>query len=162
MNGQSQSPQIALLAASGVSEMEMTAIARALAGQKQRAKVISPESGLIHSWGGGTWGHCYPSDAKIETSLGSDFDQLIIPGGQRHVDKMMANPHTRRIITAMAAMKKPIVAFAEGKAILAAGGFEGDNILVLDYDGEEALHEACARMMEHFENMAPLALAEAA
>jgi len=162
MNSMSQMPKIALLAASGVSEMEMTAIARALATQKLRAIVISPESGLIHSWAEGTWGHCYPSDAKIEISLGSDYDRLIIPGGQRHVDKLMGNPHTRRFVTAMMAMKKPVVVFAEAEAILKANGFEGDNVAILKYDSEETLQEAGRNMLAHFDVAAPQALAEAA
>lgn len=158
----SQMPKIALLAASGVSEKEMTAIARALASQKTRPMVITPETGLIHSWGEGTWGHCYPSDAKIEVSLGSDYDRLILPGGQRHVDKLMANPHTKRFLTAMMAMKKPVVVFAEAEAIMKANGFEGDNAIILSYDSDETLTEACAKMMDHFEAAAPMAIAEAA
>jgi protease I len=154
--------KIALLAASGVSESEMTAIARALATDKMRAHVITPETGLIHSWGENTWGHCYPSDAKIEASLGSDYDRLIIPGGQRHVDKLMANPHTRRFVTAMFAMNKPVVVFAEAEAVLVSNGFSGDNACVLKYDSDAALYEAAQQMMIHFETMAPLALAEAA
>lgn len=158
----SQMPKIALLAASGVSEKEMTAIARALASQKTRPMVITPETGLIHSWGEGTWGHCYPSDAKIEVSLGSDYDRLILPGGQRHVDKLMANPHTKRFLTAMMAMKKPVVVFAEAEAIMKTNGFEGDNAIILSYDSDETLTEACAGMMNHFEAAAPMAIAEAA
>jgi peptide chain release factor 2 len=117
-------PKIALLAANGVSEKEMTAIARALASQKTRPMVITPETGLIHTWGESTWGHCYPSDAKIEVSLGSDYDRLIIPGGQRHVDKLMTNPHTKRFVTAMMAMKKPVAVFAEAEKIMTTNGFE--------------------------------------
>lgn len=155
-------PKIALLAASGVSEMEMTAIARALATHKTRANVISTESGLIHSWAEGTWGHCYPSDGKIEVSLGSDFDRLIIPGGERHVTKLLGNAHTKRILTAMMAMKKPVAVFAEAAKIMAEYGFEGDNVIVLAYEGEEALNEACAKMVEHFETAAENTIAEAA
>lgn len=158
----SSQPKIALLAASGVSESEMTAIARALAGEKRKATIISPETGLIHSWGEGTWGHCYPSDAKIEVSLGSDYDRLIIPGGRRHVDKLMENAHTRRFVTAMFAMKKPVVVFAEAAEILTANGFEGDNVCVLTYTDEAGLTEASTHMLAHFEAASPLALAEAA
>lgn len=158
----SQMPKIALLAANGVSEKEMTAIARALASQKTRPMVITPETGLIHTWGESTWGHCYPSDAKIEVSLGSDYDRLIIPGGQRHVDKLMTNPHTKRFVTAMMAMKKPVAVFAEAEKIMTTNGFEGDNAAVLGYDSEETLQAACMKMLEHFEAVEPMAIAEAA
>ena len=155
-------PKIALLAASGVSEKEMTAIARALASQKIRPMVITPETGLIHTWGENTWGHCYPSDAKIEVSLGSDYDRLIIPGGQRHVDKLLTNPHTKRFVSAMMAMKKPVVVFAEAEKIMATNGFEGDNAATFAYASDEELQATCVKMLEHFEAAEPMVIAEAA
>ena len=148
-------PNIALIAASGVSEIEMTAIQRALANKKWRAHVISPESGLIHSWAESGWGHCYPSDGKIETSLGSDFDMLILPGGQRHVDKLMANAHTKRIISTMMAMKKPIVAFADGNRMLVENELIGDNAQAMTYADANALSAAASDMVAYFENNMP-------
>lgn len=144
-------PNIALIAASGVSETEMTAIQRALAAKKWRAHVISPESGLIHSWAEGAWGHCYPADGKIEVSLGSDFDMLILPSGQRHVDKLMQNAHTKRIIGAMAAMKKPIVAFADGQRMLVENDLMGENATVMVYVTPEELTAAATEMIAIFE-----------
>ena len=148
-------PNIALIAASGVSETEMTAIQRALANKKWRAFVISPETGLIHSWADGAWGHCYPADGKIETSLGSDYDMLILPGGQRHVDKLMANAHTKRILTAMMAMRKPIVALADGNRLLVENEMAGDNVKAVEYSDAASLTAAAADMVAYFENNMP-------
>lgn len=157
-----QSPKIALLAASGVSETEMTAIQRALGAAGKRAHVISPESGLIHSWGEGTWGHCYPADAKLEVSLGSDYDMLIVPGGQRHITKLMANPHTKRFVSAFFLTKKPVAVFSDAQTILDTNELTGENALTLTYESNEGLVEAADRMMAHFENTAPAEMAEAA
>jgi len=157
-----QSPNIALLAASGVSETEMTAIQRALAAAKLRAHVISPESGLIHSWGEGTWGHCYPADAKLEVSLGSDYDMLIIPGGQRHITKLSANPHTRRFVNAFFLTRKPVAVYSDAQTILATNELTGDNAVELTYASAEDLTEAAQKMMVHFENFASDLMAEAA
>jgi len=155
MNDNTVMPNIALIAASGVSETEMTAIQRALANKKWRAYVISPETGLIHSWADGAWGHCYPADGKIETSLGSDFDMLILPGGQRHVDKLLANPHTKRILTAMVAMKKPVVAFADGQRLLVENEMTGDTVKTVTYADAESLTQAAGDMVVYFENNMP-------
>lgn len=151
------SQKIALLAASGVNEIEMTAIQRALANVKTRANVISPESGLIHTWGEGTWGHCYPSDAKLEVSLGSDYDMLILPGGSRHITKLMANPHTKRFVTAFFLMKKPVVTFGDAQTVLATNELSGDNALTLSYENAETLAEAAQQMVERFETAAAAA-----
>ncbi|MCB1537557.1 MAG: DJ-1/PfpI family protein [Rhodospirillales bacterium] len=155
-------PQIALLAASGVSEHEMTAIQRALAAAKLRAHVVSPENGLIHSWGDGTWGHCYPADAKLETSLGSDYDMLILPGGERHVQKLLKNPHTRRFVSAFFTTGKPLAVFAEGAEILKTNELSGDNALILSYEDADALMAAADQMIAHIAANAPAAMAQAA
>lgn len=156
------SPKIALLAASGVSETEMTAIQRALAGARMRASVISPESGLFHSWGEGTWGHCYPADAKLEVSLGSDFDMLIVPGGQRHITKLMANPHTKRFVSAFFVTGKPVAVYGDAQTVLATNELAGDNAAVLSYTNTEELNDAAMKMMVHFENYASDLMAQAA
>ena len=148
-------PKIAIIAASGVSETEMTAIQRAMANIQWRSQVISPETGLIHSWADNSWGHCYPADAKMEVSLGSDFDMLILPGGQRHVDKLMANAHTKRIIGAMCAMKKPIVAFADGQRMLVENELMGDNAQVMTYADAAELTARAADMAQYFMDNMP-------
>jgi protease I len=145
------SPKIAILTASGVNEVEMTAIQRALGTLRQRGLVVSPENGLIHTWGEGTWGHCYPSDAKLETSLGADFDMLIIPGGARHVDKLMTNPHTRRFVSSFFMMNKPVAVYGEANKILEANQFAGANAAHMTYEDNEMLVKAAADMLVHFE-----------
>lgn len=157
------SPKIALLTASGVSEHEMTAIQRALANARLRGHVISPETGLIHSWGEGTWGHCYPSDAKLETSLGSDYDMLIMPGGERHVAKLMGNPHTRRFVSAFVTQGKPMAVFTEAQKIMQENQLESDVAMMIEYADHDALMDAAAKMVDHLiENAVPAEMAEAA
>jgi len=154
MTESTRAPQIALLAANGVTEAEMTAIQRTLGSKRWMARVVSPESGLIHSWAENVWGHCYPSDAKLEVSLGSDYDMLILPGGARHVEKLMANPHTKRFVSAFFMMNKPVAVFKESARILAENGLEGPSVIACEYDDAEALAARCAAMMAAFEKAA--------
>lgn len=150
MPDHTQAPKIALLAANGVTEAEMTAIQRTLGAKRWVATVISPESGLIHSWAENVWGHCYPSDAKIEISLGSDYDMLILPGGPRHVEKLMANPHTRRFVSAFFMMNKPVAAFVEAEQILTANMLEGPEAKIYQYTSPEGLMEQANLMLQQF------------
>ena len=58
-------------------------IRSALTKSKATIKVIAPEQGVVHGWQGDAWGHYFPVDAQIGEVLGSDFDILILPGGER-------------------------------------------------------------------------------
>jgi putative intracellular protease/amidase len=158
MNNQ---PKIAILTASGVNEIEMTAIQRALAAASMRGTMVSPESGLIHSWGEGTWGHCYPVDAKLEVSLGADYDMLILAGGSRHIDKLTNNPHTKRFVTSFFAMNKPVAVFSDATKIMEANAFAGDNMIQLTYTDADTMAQAAQDMIAHFQANQP-AMAEAA
>jgi len=140
MSFQASSPLIAVLAANGVDEKNMTEIQRAFARRGWKPKVISVENGLIHSWAENTWGHCYPVDAKLEVSLGSDFDMLVLPDGQRNADRLKGNPHTRRFINAFLLAGKPVVGFGTAPALLQLcdDSYNADSPSVLQIDDNNA------------------------
>lgn len=148
-------PKIALIVASGVNEAEMTAIQRALVNKKWKAHVISPETSLINSWAETSWGHSFAADGKIEVSLGSDFDMLIIPGGARHIDKLSANPHTKRILTAMCALRKPVIAFADGERLLDGHAVTDGKVKMVQYADVAELDAGSADMIAFFEANMP-------
>lgn len=149
-------PNIAIITASGVNESEMTAIQRALAGRQWRAQIISPETSLVNSWAETSWGHSFAADAKIEVSLGSDFDMIIIPGGARHIEKLAANPHTKRILTAICALRKAIATFAEGDNLLQDLQITDGKAQSYKYTNGAELDEAAASMIAFFEENMPV------
>ncbi len=156
MTVNSSVPAIAILAANGIDENNMTEIQRSLARVGWRAKVISPENGLIHSWAHNAWGHCYPADAKLEVSLGSDFDMLILPHGTRNADRLKTNAHTKRFITAFLLARKPVAAFGSAEDLLKicedAYQAGSDNIL-MNPDYAEAMAVNCEAMVAFFQEM---------
>ena len=109
----------AILAANGFDENQMTEIQRALTTIKGKFKTIAPENGVVNGWQEGHWGHYFPVDTHISEALGSDFDFLVIPGGERAIDKLRANLHTRRIVNHFFEAGKPIVAIGAGVSLLA-------------------------------------------
>lgn len=110
---------IAILAAGGFEENQMTALQRALTKAKAPFKVVAPEQGLVNGWQDGAWGHYFTVDAPIGTALGSDFDALVLLGGKQAVEKLKTNLHTRRIVNHFLEAGKPIAALGEGVALLA-------------------------------------------
>ena len=73
----------------------------------------------MNGWQGTNWGHYFPVDISISEALGSDFDFLVIPGGERGTAKLKTNPHTRRIINHFIEAEKPIAAIEWGVSLLA-------------------------------------------
>jgi len=110
---------VAILAANGFDENQMTEIQRALTVAKAKFKTVSPEQGVVNGWQNNHWGHYFPVDAQIGEALGSDFDFLVIPGGERAMAKLKANLHTRRIINHFFEAGKPIAAIGAGSVLLA-------------------------------------------
>ncbi len=110
---------IAILVANGFDENHITEIQRALARAKLAGRIVAPEQGLVNGWRGEGWGHHFAVDVFIGTALGSDYDALVLVGGERAVTKLKTNPHTRRIVNHFVEAKKPIAAIGMGTALLA-------------------------------------------
>jgi protease I len=110
---------IAILAANGFDEKHITAIQRALTKAKIAHKIIAPEQGLVNGWQDNSWGHYFTVDTPINTALGSDFDALVLIGGERGAAKLKTNLHTRRIVNHFLEAQKPVAAVGAGVSLLA-------------------------------------------
>lgn len=109
---------VAILAANGFDENHMSALQRVMTKAKAPYKVIAPEQGLVNGWQDKGWGHYFTVDASISTAMGSDFDALVLLGGERGVAKLKTNPHTRRIINHFLDADKPVAAIGAGVDLL--------------------------------------------
>lgn len=112
--------KIAVLAANGFEQEDMACLQRAFMAAGVMPATISPEQGVLTSWHGVAWGHCFTIDAKIGETLSVDYDVLVIPGGMRHIPRLLASLHTERIISGFVEGEKPIVAFGDGAQVLDA------------------------------------------
>ncbi len=110
---------IAILIANGFEEMEMTEMQRALLKAGANVKVISPEQGLVNGWLEAGWGHYFPVDRPVGEVLGSDFDMLVLPGGERSITKLKQNAHVKRIVGHFMDAGKPLAAIDQGVELLA-------------------------------------------
>ncbi|WP_029009474.1 DJ-1/PfpI family protein [Azospirillum halopraeferens] len=113
---------IAILVANGFEETTMTEPQRALLKTGAALRTISPEQGLVNGWHGKAWGHYFPVDKQVGDVLGSDYDMLLLPGGERSIVKLLQNAHTRRIVGHFLDAGKPVAAIDEGVQLLAIPG----------------------------------------
>ena len=81
-------------------------------------KIISPDAGLVNGWAGDHWGHHYAVDAALGTALSGDYDMLIVPGGQRSLDKLKMTAHTKRFINGFLVSEKPVVMYGDALHVL--------------------------------------------
>ena len=99
---------VALLVANGFAEHEMTDTQKALVAAGATPKVVSPEIGLVNGWHEGTWGHNFYVEVKPGSVLPSQYDALLVPGGERSMTALLENAHARRIVKGMVDMNKPV------------------------------------------------------
>ncbi len=110
---------VAMLVANGFAEAEMTETQKALVAAGATPKIVSPEVGLVNGWHEGTWGHNFYVEVKPGNVLPSQYDALLVPGGERSVTALAENAHARRIIKGMVDMDKPVGVLSDAVELLA-------------------------------------------
>jgi len=124
---------IAILAADGFDEHQVTEIQKAFVREGAHSRMIAAEAGIVNGWQGDGWGHHFHVDAPISEALGSDFDMLVLPGGTRAAAKLKTNLHTRRIVNHFVEANKPITAIGAGAGLLAlAAAISGRTVAAPD------------------------------
>ena len=98
---------VGLMVASGFDEATFIAIQKAMLAANAKLKIISKDAGLTNAWNGNGWGLSYPVDSTLSTTLAVDYDALIIPQGDRHIEKLSTEVHAKRILRAAFAKTRP-------------------------------------------------------
>jgi protease I len=81
----------------------------------------------------------------LNTAMGTEFDALVLIGGERGVDKLAANPHARRNVNHFLEAQKPIAAIGAGVALLALSPKSAGREVAAPADAHAALKAAnCA------------------
>ncbi len=133
--------KIAFLVANGCTEQDMTEAQRALIEAGAMTKIISPDAGLVNGWAGDHWGHHYAVDTALATALSGDYDMLVVPGGQRALDKLMLTAHTKRFVNGFLVSDKPVVMFGDALHLL----ITTDNVRGRTVAGPETMKDVVAQ-----------------
>ena len=111
--------KVAVLVANGFSEAHFIAAQKTMQEMGVTMQIVSPNQGLVNGWSGTSWGHNYAIDQQLNTALGADYDCLIIPGGERSMEKLMMTAHTRRFISSFMSAMKPVAVMGDAVQMMA-------------------------------------------
>lgn len=118
-----QGKNIAILATSGVEEVELTSPRQALEDAGATAHLISLEPGEIQSMKGDIEPQGkYPVDRVVSEVRASDYDGLLLPGGTVNPDTLRLSEPAMRFVREMYDAGKPIAAICHGPWSLSETG----------------------------------------
>ncbi len=109
---------VAFLATDGFEESELAKPRKALDDAGATTHIVSPESGSIKSWASKDWGDSYEVTKTIADADASDYDMLVLPGGQINPDKLRLDKDAVAFVKAFAEAGKPIAAICHGPWLL--------------------------------------------
>lgn len=135
---------VAMLVANGFEEAEMTDTQKALVADGGMPRVVSPEIGLANGWHEGTWGHNFYVEVKVSDVLPSQYDALLVPGGDRSIASLLENAHARRIVKGMLEAGKPVGLVSNAAAMLIATDSVAGRRLATSETVREKVEEAGA------------------
>ena len=144
--------KIAILVANGCTEQDMTEAQRALIEAGATTKIISPDAGLVNGWAGDHWGHHYAVDAALATALSGDYDMLVVPGGQRSLDKLKLTAHTKRFINGFLVSDKPVVMYGDALHLL----ITSDNVRGRTVAGPENMKDVVTQAGGNWSDTTPV------
>ncbi|GHF61449.1 type 1 glutamine amidotransferase domain-containing protein [Seohaeicola zhoushanensis] len=114
--------KIAILATNGFEQSELEHPLKALAEAGAEVHVVSPESGQIRGWDNKDWGRAIPVDRALSEVSATDYDGLVLPGGQINPDLLRVNEDALSLIRAFWQAGKPVGAICHAPWLLAEAG----------------------------------------
>ncbi|MGH1375903.1 MAG: DJ-1/PfpI family protein [Alphaproteobacteria bacterium] len=116
------------LVANGFCEREFIQAHKALTSIGINCRIVSVDSGLIQAWNEekntqeSEWGAGYAPDALLSDCIASEYDILVIPGGDRSIAKLKLSDKVNAFLSAFMHTDKPVVAYNKGLDLLSFCG----------------------------------------
>lgn len=126
MNQALNGKRVAILAADGFEESELSVPRSALQKNGVEVHVVTPEGKGIRAWAETDWGDTYDADAALADVNESDYHALVLPGGLFNPDALRTNENALAFVKAFFQAGKPVAAICHAPWILInAGVVEG-------------------------------------
>ena len=110
--------KVALLVAHGFEQVELTEPKKALEDAGAEAHIVSPVDGAVKGWNHGEWGDTFDVDVPLSEASESEYDALVLPGGQMNPDNLRADPEAVTFARAFFDAHKPVAAICHGPWLL--------------------------------------------
>jgi len=110
--------RIMILATDGFEQTELTGPKAALEKAGYETVVVSPKDGQIKGWDQTDWGDKVDVDLTLDEAEASEFDALVLPGGQINPDKLRMEEKAVQLVKEFCAAGKPVAAICHGPWML--------------------------------------------
>jgi protease I len=118
--------KVAILAADGFEQVELTGPKQALEEAGARALIVSPVKGQIEGWNHYDAGDKFDVDVPLAEADAQDFDALLLPGGVANPDQLRMIPEAVQFVKAFFDAGKPVAAICHGPwTLIEAGAVKG-------------------------------------
>jgi protease I len=114
--------RVAILATDGYEQSELLEPLKALKGANATVHVVSLKAGEIKGWDEKNWGDSVPVDKVVTEVSASDYDALVLPGGQINPDVLRTSSDAVDFVRKIYEAKKPIAAICHGPWVLIEAG----------------------------------------
>lgn len=114
--------KIAILAADGFEQVELTEPMKALKEAGATVSVVSPKSGSIQGFKHDKPGDATPVDVELASAKAGDFDGLLIPGGLFNPDTLRTDDKAIAFTKAFFEAGKPVASICHGPQLLISAG----------------------------------------
>ena len=113
---------IAILAADGVEQVELTEPRKALEEAGAKTELVSLDTGQIQAFNHLDHGDKLTVDKKVSEVGAGDYDAVLIPGGVANGDFLRADEDACRFVADFAKAHKPIASICHGPWVLVETG----------------------------------------
>lgn len=113
---------IAILSTNGFEQSELEVPLQTLRQAGATVHVVSLEAGEIKGWDQKDWGRSIPVDKTLDAVSASDYDAIVLPGGQMNPDLLRAEPKAVDFIKAFWTQKKVVAAVCHAPWLLIEAG----------------------------------------
>lgn len=114
--------KVAILAAEGFEQAELTQPRKALQDAGAATMVVSPAKGEVQGWKHFDKAERVKVDVPLDQADAADFDALLLPGGVANPDQLRTMPQAVQFVRAFFEAGKPVAAICHGPWTLIEAG----------------------------------------
>ncbi|MCJ8142443.1 type 1 glutamine amidotransferase [Ancylobacter sp. A5.8] len=122
MSGPLDGKRILILATNGFEQSELEVPRDQLRAAGARVDVVSPETGDIKGWDEKDWGRPVRVDKPLSEARESDYDAIVLPGGQINPDLLRVEAEAIRLIKSFFNAGKTVAAICHAPWLLVEAG----------------------------------------
>ena len=113
---------VALLATTGLEQVELTEPRKALERAGATTHLISPQDGSVKAWDGDDWGETFDVDRPLSEATPDSYDALQLPGGVMNPDYLRVNEEAVTFVRGFFDAGKPVAAICHAPWTLIEAG----------------------------------------